>query len=144
MGGAGRRPEGRRRTISRERGAPLTAPIFSAGPEGVPPQSSSTPASLTKQGARIIFNDQTETRVNTRVYKYTWLISLSNLVAKILLRKNWINLMEKMGILVSVLLCFIWFLHLCDIFLEKILQSMEREVSGYCKLFSEYIFFNIY
>lgn len=33
-----------------------------------------------------------------------------------------------MGTLVSVLLCFIWFVHLCDIFLEKILQSMEREV----------------
>lgn len=65
MGGAGddRRGDGGQGR-RRERGASLTAPHISSRPEGVPPHSSFTPGSLTKQGARIIFNDQTEARLS--------------------------------------------------------------------------------
>lgn len=52
--------------ITGERSAADSSHIFSR-PEGVPPQSSFSPASLAKQGTRILFNDQTEARVNTRV-----------------------------------------------------------------------------
>lgn len=141
-GRSGRHPEGRRRTIWRERGergAPLTAPIFSAGRRGF--------LRSARSHQRAWQNKEKESFLMTKqrlqsTLGYNWLGSFYfQILLQRFLRKNWINLMKKRTGFPGFcfIVCFIWSVHHFDVSYRRFLESMAMEVSGNSKLFSEYI-----